>query len=52
MKNVNVRFPDDLHAQVKASAEASRRSFNSEVLWLIGRGLALPKEAGDIESPT
>lgn len=39
MKNVNVRFPDDLHAQIKQAAERDKRSLNAEILWLIERAL-------------
>lgn len=51
MKHVNVRFTDEeLHARVKAAAEGDRRSLNSEILWLIERGLEL-KEGGSGVSP-
>ncbi|WP_078652260.1 TA system antitoxin ParD family protein [Streptomyces sp. NRRL F-525] len=40
MVNFNVRFPDDLHARVRAQAAADRRSINSEILYLIEVGLA------------
>ncbi|MFC6059742.1 Arc family DNA-binding protein [Streptomyces pratens] len=40
MINFNVRFPDDLHARVRAQAGADRRSINSEILHLIEVGLA------------
>jgi hypothetical protein len=39
MVNFNVRFPDDLHARVRAQATADRRSINSEILHLIEVGL-------------
>ncbi|MBN3931185.1 Arc family DNA-binding protein [Streptomyces verrucosisporus] len=39
MVNFNVRFPDDLHARVRAQAAADRRSVNSEILHLIEVGL-------------
>jgi predicted HicB family RNase H-like nuclease len=39
MKNLNVRFPDDLHARIQQAAEQDRRSVNAEILWLIERGL-------------
>lgn len=35
MKNVNVRFPDDLHAMIKTAAVSDRRSLNAEILALI-----------------
>lgn len=40
-KNVNVRMPDDLHALVKASAEADRRSLNSQIIWLLEAGIVV-----------
>jgi len=43
-KNVNVRIPDDLHALVKASADADHRSLNSQVIWLLEAGLAVRAE--------
>lgn len=39
MVNFNVRFPEDLHARVRAQAAADRRSINSEILHLIEVGL-------------
>lgn len=39
MKSISVRFPDDLHDRVKQASEASRRSVNSEILWLIEQAL-------------
>ena len=39
MKNINIRFPDDLHQLVKEAAAEERRSFNSEVLTLIEAAL-------------
>lgn len=38
-KNVNIRFPDELHARIKEAAAQDRRSFNSEVLALIEASL-------------
>lgn len=39
-KNLNVRFEDEaLHQQVREAATEDRRSMNSEILWLIERGL-------------
>ena len=40
MVNFNVRFPEDLHARVRAQAAADRRSNNSEILHLIEVGLS------------
>ncbi|MFE7932275.1 Arc family DNA-binding protein [Streptomyces sp. NPDC057456] len=39
MVNFNVRFPDDIHARVRAQAATDRRSINSEILHLIEVGL-------------
>jgi predicted HicB family RNase H-like nuclease len=39
-KNVNVRIPEELHALVKASADADHRSLNSQIIWLLEAGLA------------
>jgi len=47
MKNINVRVPDYLHAQVKRAAERDRRSLNAEILWLIERGLEEGAAEGD-----
>jgi hypothetical protein len=47
MKSVNVRFPDDLHARVKAVSERDRRSLNAQILWLIEKGL----QASDSSPP-
>jgi hypothetical protein len=47
MVNFNVRFPEDLHARVRAQAAADRRSINSEILHLIEVGLtAVSADAG------
>lgn len=35
MKNINIRFEDSLHARLKEAAGQDRRSFNSEVQWLL-----------------
>ncbi|MER6605895.1 Arc family DNA-binding protein [Streptomyces sp. NPDC000927] len=57
MVNFNVRFPDDLHARVRAQATADRRSINSEILHLIEVGLgtvtsdAPDRPGGDPASP-
>ena len=44
MKNLNVRMPDEMHARLAAAAEASRRSLNSEVLYLLDLGLIAEDE--------
>ncbi|WP_051741672.1 Arc family DNA-binding protein [Streptomyces xylophagus] len=47
MVNFNVRFPEDLHARVRAQAATDRRSINSEILYLIEVGLtAVSTDAG------
>jgi predicted HicB family RNase H-like nuclease len=38
-KRVSLRIPDDLHARAAAAAARDRRSLNSELLFLIERGL-------------
>lgn len=44
MKNVNVRFPDDIHEQVAALSEDEMRSLNAEILWLIQLGIEAARE--------
>jgi predicted HicB family RNase H-like nuclease len=39
MKSVNTRYPDEVHEQVKVTSEEDHRSFNSQVIDLIERGL-------------
>jgi hypothetical protein len=39
MSITSLRIPDDLLNKVKAEAERTHRSMNSELLWLIERGL-------------
>jgi hypothetical protein len=39
MKQMNLRLPDNIYAQVKALAEAERRSIHAELLWLIDKAL-------------
>jgi hypothetical protein len=43
-KNISIRIPDDLHALIKASADADRRSLNSQIIWLIEAGHASQNE--------
>jgi predicted HicB family RNase H-like nuclease len=50
-KNVNVRLPDELHALVKASADADRRSLNSQIVWLLEAGLATRDEKRPNQTP-
>ena len=40
MKNINIRFPDDVHGAIKAAAERDRRSFNAEVIALAEEALS------------
>jgi predicted HicB family RNase H-like nuclease len=35
MKQLNVRVPDDLHAQLVSLAAEDQRSLNKEILWII-----------------
>lgn len=35
MKRFSLRLPDDLHAWLEAEAEASRRSINDQLLYLV-----------------
>ena len=35
MRSLNLRLPDDLHATVRALAEADHRSLNSEIIALL-----------------
>lgn len=45
MKHVNLRLPDDLHAEVKAAAEGDARSLNSMLAVLLKEALAARKAA-------
>lgn len=44
MVSFSLRLPDDLHAQIKAAAEASRRSIHAEILWRLERSLDEDRE--------
>lgn len=44
MKNLNVRFPDEIHEQVAVLAEEEMRSLNAEILWLIQLGIETARE--------
>lgn len=33
MKNLTLRLSDEMHARLKAEAEANRRSLHAEILW-------------------
>jgi len=35
MKNINVRLPDDLHAQLVQAAQEDTRSLNGEIIHLL-----------------
>jgi predicted HicB family RNase H-like nuclease len=48
MKHVNLRLPDDLHEQARATAEADDRSLNS---WLIAAVRPRRHPGQDAESP-
>lgn len=39
-KNINTRFPLDLHSQIVMAANRERRSINAQILALIERGLS------------
>ncbi len=39
VKNVSVRFPEDLYEKIRQSAEHDRRSINSQILALVEAGL-------------
>jgi hypothetical protein len=39
MKHLNLRLDDDLHARIKAAAEADMRSLNTEIVLLCTRQL-------------
>jgi hypothetical protein len=39
MKQMNLRLPEDIYEQVKARAEAERRSIHAQLLWLIETAL-------------
>lgn len=40
-KNMNLRLGDELHAELKAAAEADNRSLNSEIVTLLDGALTL-----------
>lgn len=39
MRHVNLRLPDDVHADLKAAAAEDDRSLNGEVVWLLRQAL-------------
>lgn len=46
MKNLNVRFLDEeILERIREAADQDRRSVNSEIIWLIERGLACREDA-------
>jgi predicted HicB family RNase H-like nuclease len=45
LKIITIRLPDDLHAAVKADAEAEHRSFNSHIIWLLEARVAAVQAA-------
>jgi predicted transcriptional regulator len=40
MKQQTLRLSDELHARLKAMADADRRSMHAEILWLIEEAIA------------
>lgn len=42
-KRFSVRFPLTVLESVKQAAQEDKRSINSEILWLVGKGLAFRK---------
>lgn len=44
-----LRFPDGMRNQIKAMAEANRRTANAEIIFLIERGMATDRR---LEQPT
>jgi predicted HicB family RNase H-like nuclease len=43
MKHVNLRLPEDVHAELTALAKASRRSLNSMIIVLIEEAAKLER---------
>lgn len=39
MASTTLRLPDNLYDRIRAVAELDRRSVNSELVWLLERGL-------------
>jgi hypothetical protein len=46
MTRYTIRFPTDLYARVKHSAEENRRSVHAEILWLLERALDVGATVG------
>jgi hypothetical protein len=49
LQHMSVYFPLDLLERVRAHAQAERRSFNKDVLWLLEQAL---REEGEAENAT
>jgi hypothetical protein len=37
---INLRLPEELHANLRALAESDRRSLNAEIVWLLEEALS------------
>lgn len=44
MAKVTIRIPDELHDDIKELADRSRRSLNSEIVWLLEQALTQQEE--------
>jgi hypothetical protein len=45
VRGQQIRFPDSIHGAIKEKAEANRRSFNSQVVFLIEKALKRSRPA-------
>lgn len=50
MKHLSLRLGDDLHARVKDTAEADKRTLNAQVEWLLEAGLEARERGGAVIS--
>lgn len=44
-----IRFPVELYEDIKAQAEADRRTFNAEVCWLLEQGMLNQVSLGQLQ---